>query len=386
MMLLYTAGLLLILYALLMGVLIDGWIKLSRETRDESGQPSTSISIIIAIRNEEHNLPGLLENIGNQSYPAGLLEVIIADDHSTDQGPALVRSLVPAFPFPLRLLTLEGTGLSGKKQAIQHAVNKASGQLTLMTDADCSPGPEWASSTARYYELEHPSIIPGPVCFQPGKTFFTRMQELEFLSLMFSTAGAVSAGFPMLANGANLAFDRQKFLSSGGYEANLQYASGDDVFLLHHFKQLYGTRSARYLYSRRAIVYTQPEVTLKGFWSQRLRWVSKSRGYRDPATILVSVLVFLVNSGFLVLLTAGCVNRFYMPFALVFAGIKLVIDFPAFFLSTGFVRRRALLGWLPLLEVLNALYTTVIGISGNLLHYDWKGRNSKFTGKGRTGQ
>ena len=43
-----------------------------------------SISVIIPARNEENNIRQLLEALQQQTYPAGLTEIIVVDDHSTD--------------------------------------------------------------------------------------------------------------------------------------------------------------------------------------------------------------------------------------------------------------------------------------------------------------
>ena len=42
------------------------------------------VSVVIAARNEEKNLPDLIQDLVNQEYPLDQLEVIIVDDRSTD--------------------------------------------------------------------------------------------------------------------------------------------------------------------------------------------------------------------------------------------------------------------------------------------------------------
>ena len=44
-----------------------------------------SVSIIIAARNEEENLPYLIEDLCKQNYPSNKLEIIIVNDRSTDK-------------------------------------------------------------------------------------------------------------------------------------------------------------------------------------------------------------------------------------------------------------------------------------------------------------
>src|ERR1700730_353868 len=44
-----------------------------------------TISIILAARNEEHNLPLKLDNLTMLVYPAELVEIIVVSDGSTDE-------------------------------------------------------------------------------------------------------------------------------------------------------------------------------------------------------------------------------------------------------------------------------------------------------------
>lgn len=52
---------------------------------DNSGAGHTSISIVIPVRNEAANILDLLQDISEQAYAKELFEIIVVDDHSTDQ-------------------------------------------------------------------------------------------------------------------------------------------------------------------------------------------------------------------------------------------------------------------------------------------------------------
>ena len=47
--------------------------------------PDIFVSVIVACRNEENNIPGLLNHISEQDYDPDLFELIITDDNSTDR-------------------------------------------------------------------------------------------------------------------------------------------------------------------------------------------------------------------------------------------------------------------------------------------------------------
>jgi len=52
----------------------------------------TSVSIIIAARNEEENIERTICAILNQHFPKDKLELIIVDDHSTDKTAEIISS------------------------------------------------------------------------------------------------------------------------------------------------------------------------------------------------------------------------------------------------------------------------------------------------------
>ncbi|HOY94590.1 MAG TPA: glycosyltransferase family 2 protein, partial [Catalimonadaceae bacterium] len=73
----------------LYGILL---IYLSRKNEDEAnrqqnwnftGEPP-SVSVLIACRNEEKNLPSLLSQLAQQNYPSEKTEFILINDHSED--------------------------------------------------------------------------------------------------------------------------------------------------------------------------------------------------------------------------------------------------------------------------------------------------------------
>jgi len=362
----------LLLYALLIGWLLSGWMKL-RSGCPLSDKPLTTISLLIPARNEQENISLLLEDIQHQDYPMDLLEIIVIDDHSEDQTAILADSFIPEMKYKMRVIRVTGA-TSGKKNALHMGVSAAMGELIITTDADCRAGPAWIRSIASCYEQVHPQMILGPVRYSKSNTLCGWLQELEFMSLQFTTAGSAGMENPLLANGANLTFNRKAYDACGGYRENSSFASGDDMFLLSGIKRKFGKTSIYYLKSAKAIVTTDPESTLKGFVSQRLRWVSKTRGYNDWFLLSVSALVYLINLVIFISLIAGMFSYMARWIALVLLAFKMLIDLPSIITTTRFFQRMQLIWLLPVLELVNSIYTSCIGLAGNLVAFRWKGR------------
>src|SRR4051812_19154096 len=56
--------------------------------------PSTSVSVIIPARNEQQNILNCIEDLAGQDYPSAMYEIIVVDDHSTDDTAELVDEFI----------------------------------------------------------------------------------------------------------------------------------------------------------------------------------------------------------------------------------------------------------------------------------------------------
>src|SRR5262245_37843169 len=91
------------------------------------------VSVIIAARNEEHDIAAKLENTLALEYPHDRLEVIVASDCSIDQTDAIVRS------FQARGVILHRQAVRlGKTAAQNQAAQVSSGDVLVFSDATTS--------------------------------------------------------------------------------------------------------------------------------------------------------------------------------------------------------------------------------------------------------
>jgi len=90
MILLYITIGLFIFYSILILFYRAGWRQLKPFSQIDQ-KSSIKVSVIIPARNEEENIGNLLSSLEKQTYPAHLFEVIVVDDHSTDNTAAMVN-------------------------------------------------------------------------------------------------------------------------------------------------------------------------------------------------------------------------------------------------------------------------------------------------------
>lgn len=376
-----TFGLLLLVmmscYAVIIIAFTLGLVIIFKRAPSQTPAFTGFVSVIIAVRNEEGNILRILEDLEVQDFPVKSLEVIVADDHSEDATMAIASrfaSLHPRFPLILVPSSVAETRMPGKKKAIERAVAKAKGGILLFTDADTGRGTGWISTMVSQFGSPGIQMVLGPVYFCHEQNLLQKIQSLEFMGLMGTTAGSAGLGSPVMCNGANLAYRRSAFIETGGFTGNQQYGSGDDQFMMGAIGKRFGKRSLVFNADLASAVSTIPEATLANFFSQRIRWVSKSRGYRDPVVIAVGIMTYLTH----LLLLTGILSGFFFPKILFITILlwlaKILLEYPMVWIMIRFFGKRKLTGYYFMAQVFQLVYVPLAGMLGLFLPYRWKGR------------
>jgi poly-beta-1,6-N-acetyl-D-glucosamine synthase len=369
--LLYSLEALAIIYLIMVGIYSYGLLRL-RNKKLFTNETPVKVSVMVAARNEAPQLRNLFESILMQSYPKHLIELIIIDDHSDDNTAGLIREIIESNTFSNLILLLNDS--AGKKAALQKGLHTASGELVLVTDADCMVPEQWVQTMVAAFRHNSPRLILGPVRIKPQHNWLLQMQEIEFASLVGSAAGAAGAGAPVMGNAANIGFDRQTAIDMNAFDPS-NSASGDDMFLMMAIRKAFGSKAIQYVYHKEAIVETNPLTDIKSFLHQRMRWVAKSRLYTDPVVIVPSIIVLGLNLLMLLVFVGGFVSPvFFVVFAL-FVLLKFMIDYPLLYIITGFINRRNLLKWALIIEIIYPFYVVGAALLAFTHAHTWKGRS-----------
>lgn len=368
---LIAGGVFSLLYVLLVLYLVKGWFRIKLfSPKNEAFK--TKVSVLVAARDEEKNIRGTIEAILNQKYPKGLIEIIIVDDHSTDNTPIIIQSYAAQGVKLLRLTESEVLN-SYKKKALTEAIHLSTGELMVATDADCQMGPNWLSSIVSLYEEKGFYLISGPVLYFKERNVFEKLQALEFLYLIGLGAASIGNRQASTCNGANLAYRRDIFMELNGFQGIDDLASGDDELFLHKVASKYPEKIG-FCKSPEAVVYTEAKDSLSSFISQRKRWASKSTHYKKKAIVYLGIGVWLFNVFLLLNLINAIVNPEYWLLTICFFGAKFLMELAFMVPLSYFFQRLNLLIYLPFLSFIHIFYLIYIGIAGNSGKYYWKGR------------
>lgn len=342
--------------------------------------PKTKITIIIPARNEAENIQACLNSIVHQNYPTDLFEVIVIDDHSTDDTADIIRSYADQ---NIRLLQLadfvdESNTKSFKKRAIEIGVAHAKGDLIVGTDADCIVPENWLRHFAHYFEKTKAVFIAAPVNFHEEKNTLERFQSLDFIGMMGITAAGITGKFMHMCNGANLAYSKKAFNKIGGFKGIDHVASGDDMLLMQKMAKFYPNRIGFIKHPKQTVL-THAKPTWTSFLSQRLRWASKSSDYTEwqVAFYLAMVFFFCCTILFNVILLAF-LGKAILYTLLVQVFIKMLMDFLLLYPTSQFFGRSDLMRSFFPSSFLHLLYIVIIGFLANFKkNYSWKDRVTK---------
>lgn len=343
-----------------------GWQhSVARAVPEISGEEF--ISIVVATRNEAHNLKNLIDRLAQQDYPTTSFEVILVDDHSTDGTVELAKVMKQSFDA-LRVVSLPST-LTGKKAALAHGIALAKGKIISTTDADCSVPVDWLRIINSTFKKTETQMAIGLVAMA-GESFFARWQAMEFASVIGTGAATLGLGFPTMCNGANLSFRKDAFEAVNGYEGNNHIASGDDEFLMRKIINRF-PRSLALLNDPGSVVITQAQPSPSDFIRQRLRWAGKWKHNSSPVAKALAVYIFLVQVSFIML-------WFYWTnplLVIILIAAKVFADL--FFLVPVFRFLKIRFQVIPFIAVqfLYPVYVVIIALFSQWKSSRWKGRS-----------
>ena len=233
-------------------------------------EPWPLVSILVAARNEEANLPRCLASLRALDYPAEKLEILVGDDASTDRTRAVAAAALAGFAGTWRVVPIEKNlgQARGKANVLAHLAHHARADYLLLTDADIAVPPTWVPAMLRHAAPGVGTVTGLTVTEGPG--WLARLQRLDWLLSLALIQVGTEAGQPMTAMGNNMLITRAAYLATGGYEV-LPFSVTEDFALFEAVNARgFGFRQ---LFEPAVRATSQPIASWQGLVKQRLRWL-----------------------------------------------------------------------------------------------------------------
>lgn len=227
------------------------------------------VTVIVPMHDEAAVARSVLDAVVRGDYPHSLLEIIPVDDHSTDGTGAILREYAERYAFvkPLHV----STGLRGKPNALNLALQEASNEIVMVFDADYTPGRGILRELAMAFVDPEVGAVMGRVVPQnTSQNLLTRLLSLErsggyqvdqqarYNLDLFPQYGGTVGGFR-----------RSVVLSLHGFDTQMLAEDTDLTARLF-------TNGWKVVYANRAECYEEVPVSWEARFRQLRRW---SRGH-----------------------------------------------------------------------------------------------------------
>jgi glycosyltransferase involved in cell wall biosynthesis len=327
------------------------------------------ISIIIAARNEAQNLPRLLTSLAQLHPYSAAYEVIIVNDHSTDESMEILNNW--AGQFGIRVLDFQDEipGLIGKKAALQKGIEAASFDILAFTDADCIIPPTWLDEISRVMDPETDYLLGySTILAEENESSLTLVNFERSIYYILAAAG-ISNHRPITASACNMIYRKSLFEKAGGFQGIGHLPSGDDDLML--IKLMPFIRKACYNPAPAMQITSIEGRSIAKHFNKNIRRASKFR-YHPPYLKALSAFVFLYFCMFyaaLILLVAGRGDFLLLGVVGLKSALELAISQQHLALA-----HKTHLGILYFTQILIfPLQFVFYAIRGSLGRYQWKG-------------
>ena len=323
------------------------------------------VSVIIAARNEETNLPLLINDLIKQEYPLGKFEIIIINDRSNDSTQEILDEASENYSFIKSIkIDKQSKEMTPKKHAIDSGIKESRGDIIISTDADCRVGSLWIASMTYSLINKNGVIIGYSEVDDKKRTILEKYQKLDFLAIITANAGAAGWNHYWSGTGQNLAYYKNDYLEIGGFEPVKDKISGDDMYLVQAISKL---KRGYINIDPNSHVKTKAMTSIKDFINQRIRWSSNSKSNFKSTPIFF---MFLIVSFFENLLILFSIILFSEGF--IFWGMKASIDVIIILFGARLFEKsfdiRTYFFW----AILQPLYIPLIGTLGLFNKFSWK--------------
>lgn len=262
---------LLIIYGLLALAELFLVISFANRFKTPAGKPSkfTEVSVLVCARNEEENLPAILDSLLASDHDLTKIEILVGDDNSTDGTKEIISQYAHDHDCITYVHIAENKdGLIAKGNVLAQLVDLAEYEKVLIIDADMKVSKCWLSTMAEL--LDKNDLISGLTMVD--KDFYRpRAQFFDWAVVLHTMKTMSDMSQPISILGNNMGFKRTAYEKVGGFKA-LGPTDVEDLALLRRFQSL-GLKTFQYVGSE-GKAFTKGQDGWKAMIQQRCRWMN----------------------------------------------------------------------------------------------------------------
>lgn len=225
------------------------------------------VSVVIAAHNEETMIVATLDSIGRSTHP--LVEVLVADDASTDMTSQLVREYQLGHP-EMDLQMVQMPTNVGKGEALNAALRQhARGQFVMTVDADSLLEPDAIANALSYFDNPNVAGVAANVqILQTTRTVLGILQRFEHMIGYRSKKLYSLLNCEFVVGGVASTYRMSVLRKVGFYDTD---TLTEDIGLSAKITSL-GNKRFRMIYGADVVAQTEGVLTLRALSKQRLRW------------------------------------------------------------------------------------------------------------------
>lgn len=213
------------------------------------------VSVIVPVRNAENTIAKCIKALLAQDYPQNKIQIIIADNGSTDRTQEIISS------FPVKMII---EPKAGSYNARNHALQLATGEIIAFTDSDCVAEPDWLKSLVAGFSNPGIAGCGGKIEDFSGTGWVQRYSNLHVLRQDQSLA-ETTRPHPYII-GANMAYRREIFTELGSFDG--RFISGGDTDMSWRVQQA----GYKVKYIPAAVIHHFHRATVAGLYEQYFRY------------------------------------------------------------------------------------------------------------------
>lgn len=245
-------------------------IKMTKNRKKASKQRAyrPTVSLVVPAHNEASVIEQTLDYLMKIEYPANKLQIIIADDGSTDDTAKIVRKYKRTHDKDNKLQIFSQIN-GGKADVLNNAIRKmATGKLVMCLDADSLIAPDAVEKAVAYFRDRRIVALASNVNIMENGTILGLAQRFEYLISYHMKKAQSFYNIEYIIGGIGSMFRRSMLDKVNLYDTNTMT---EDIDLTMKIIAK-GNKRTRVAYAPDALTYTEAVPSFKSLITQRFRW------------------------------------------------------------------------------------------------------------------